>query len=178
MALPDQPGFAIWLTGLPAAGKSSLARAMHQQLRAQGIQTVIVDSDALRQILTPDPNYSEAERDWFYQVLADLAAWLVAAGLNVLLAATAHRQAYRARARAEIDRFAEVYVHCDLALCRERDPKGIYALADAGQAASVPGVGVAYEPPLQPEATVDTGILRPEPAAAAVLAQLGFSGKD
>jgi adenylylsulfate kinase len=165
-------GFAVWLTGLPAAGKTTLAQAMHCQLASQGIYTLILDSDELRRILTPQPTYSVAERDWFYGVLAQLAAWLTRHGINVLIAATAHRRAYRQAARDQIERFAEVYVQCSLATCHQRDAKGIYAAAQRGQAAQVPGVGRVFEPPFQPEGVVNTEQHPPTEAAKLVLAQL------
>lgn len=164
--------FALWFTGLPAAGKTTLARAVQCQLADRGIQTLLLDSDELRKILTPQPTYSDQERDWFYGALADLAAWLVRNGINVLIAATANRRAYRQRARQQIDRFGEVYIRCALATCQRRDPKGIYARAASGATRHVPGLGATYEPPLQPEATVDTDQSAPEASAATVLQQL------
>lgn len=167
-----KPGFVVWCTGLPASGKTTVAREMQHQLAARGVPAVLLDSDELRHVLTPKPTYAEDERDWFYGVIAYLASWLARAGVNVLIAATAHRRAYRQAARAQVERFAEVYVQCSLAECRRRDPKGIYAQAQAGQAATVPGLGSPFEPPLAPEATVDTEHLTPAEAANKVLAQL------
>lgn len=171
-AAPVPPGFAVWLTGLPASGKSALAREMQRLLAEGGVQAVILDSDALREVLTPRPEYTERERDWFYGVIVFLAAWLTGSGVNVLIAATAHRRAFRDQARAQIERFAEVYVRCPLEVCARRDPKGIYALAKAGRAGNVPGLGVPYEPPSAPEATVDTALLSPAEAARSALEQL------
>ena len=173
-SLPDRlkPGFVVWCIGLPASGKTTMAREMQHQLAARGVRTVLLDSDELRNVLTPKPTYTEDERDWFYGVIAYLAAWLACAGINILIAATAHRRAYRQAARAQVERFAEVYVQCSLAECRRRDPKGIYARAQAGQAEHVPGLGSPFEPPLAPEATVDTEHLTPAEAANTVLAQL------
>lgn len=165
-------GFVLWLTGLPAAGKTSLAYALQEKLDEEGIKTVIIDSDDFREILTPHPTYTEAERRWFYGALARLAAWLAQNGINVIVAATANLHIYRDRARAQIERFAEVYVKCPLPLCRERDPKGIYALADANQSDTVPGIGAPYEPPFMPEAEVDMSRLLPTEAADSVLIQL------
>jgi adenylylsulfate kinase len=168
-------GFVIWFTGLPAAGKTTVARAVQSQLTAQGIQTVLLDSDELRAVLTPTPTYSDAEREWFYSVLVYLAAWLARGGVNVLIAATANRRAYRQAARSQIERFAEVYVQCALVICRQRDPKGIYARAAQGGASHVPGLGSHFEPPDKPEATVCTEQGTPADAAQVVLAQLtGF----
>ena len=147
-----QTGFVVWFTGLPASGKTSLAYAMQAALAAQGdIQTVVLDSDELRAVLTPKPTYSAAERDWFYGVMSYLAAWLARDGVNVLIAATANRRRYRDEARRQIARFAEVHVVCSLAECQARDPKGIYKQAQAGEATFVPGVGATYEAPLQAE---------------------------
>ncbi|HBY93257.1 MAG TPA: adenylyl-sulfate kinase [Chloroflexi bacterium] len=171
-AAQGRPGFAVWLTGLPASGKSSLAQEMQRLLAQRGVVALILDSDVLRGVLTPHPSYTESEREWFYGVIAFLAVWVTRGGVNVLIAATAHRRAYRDRTRAQIERFAEVYVCCPLDICQERDPKGIYTLARTGRAATVPGVGVAYERPLASEAVVDTGRLAPAEAAVSVLEQL------
>lgn len=172
-----QSGFVVWLTGLPASGKTSLAYAMQAELVAQEkIQTVVLDSDELRAVLTPDPAYSATERDWFYGVVTYLAAWLARDGVNVLIAATANRRRYRDEARRQIVRFAEVHVVCSLAECRARDPKGIYKRAQMGEATSVPGVGADYEGPLRAETAVNTTTMLPEEAAVFVIAQLQGQG--
>lgn len=176
MNWPAPGGFAIWLTGLPASGKTTLANELKEQLTARHIQAIVLDSDDLRAVLTPEPTYMAEERDWFYGVIAYLAAFLSENNINVLIAATANHRLYRDRARARIGRFAEVYVQCSLDVCKERDPKGIYALAEEGQAKTVPGVGAEYEPPLNPEAVVDTTNTSPTEAARTVLAQLKAQG--
>lgn len=163
------PGFVVWLTGLPASGKTSLAYAMQRQLAQGGVQAVVLDSDELRAVLTPLPTYTEAERRWVYHVIVYLAAWLAGNGLNVLIAATGNRRLYRDEARRTIKRFAEVYVQCPLDICRQRDSKGIYALAHHGEADRVPGIGVAYEPPVAPEVVVDTTRRTPTEAAESVI---------
>jgi adenylylsulfate kinase len=171
-------GVVIWLTGRPAGGKTTLARALMPLLEQRGYRPVLIDSDHFRDILTPDPTYSAAERDWFYAVLGQLAAWLAKHDLCAIVAATAHLRAYRAQARAIAPRFMEVFVHCPLAVAQARDPKGIYALAAAGKAETVPGIGVPYEPPTTPEATVDTGRLSPTQAARSVMQQLKLEEFD
>lgn len=166
------PGFVLWFTGLPASGKTTLAYALRQKLLADGVQAVVLDSDELRRIITPQPNYSASERDWFYGVLGRFARLIAQNGVNVLVAATANRRRYRDQARQQLTRFAEVYVRCDLATCQQRDPKGIYAQAEGGTAVSVPGVGSQYEPPIRPEIAVDTTALTADEAATAVYQQL------
>jgi adenylylsulfate kinase len=168
----DAPGLVVWFTGLPAAGKTTLARAVRRRLTGTGKTALLLDSDALRAVLTPEPAYTASERDWFYGALGRLAGLLARQGVTVLVAATANRRVYRDEARANAPHFAEVHVQCDLETCRARDPKGIYARAGSDDANTVPGLGAVYEEPLAPEARVDTTDLSPAAAAAAVLEQL------
>lgn len=169
MQLEAQPGFALWFTGLPASGKTVLARELRQLLATRDIHAVVLDSDELRAVLTPEPRYTAAERDWLYHVIAYLAAWLTRSGVNVLIAATANRRSYRDGARANIGRFVEVYVRCDPAVCRQRDPKGLYRRAAQGLATALPGASADYEPPLAPEIVVDSDQCTPVEAARFVL---------
>ena len=166
------PGFAIWFTGLPSSGKSTLANLLQQQLAERQIPTKLLDSDTLRQQLTPHPTYTQAERDWFYDTLTYLAELLARNGVNVLIAATAPKRQYRKAARQRLPRFAEVYVACPLEVCQTRDPKGLWRQAAEGEIASLPGAGAAYEPPSAPEAQVDTGKQTAAAAALSVLQQL------
>jgi adenylylsulfate kinase len=139
-------GVVVWFTGLPSSGKSTLAREVQTRLRARGALPCVLDSDMLRQLLSPLLGYSEHERDAFYEALAGLAAELASQGQTVLVAATAHRRAYRQRARELAPRFVEVWVTTALAECQARDDKGLYAAA-AIQPGTLPGVGQSYEPP-------------------------------
>ena len=168
-------GFAIWLTGIPASGKSSITRALVRKLETRGIQAVVLESDEMRRILTPEPTYTSDERDRFYRALALLGEVITKAGVNVIFDATANKRAYRDEARRRIPRFVEVYVACPIEVCRERDPKGIYARAASGTATTVPGLQEAYEPPLAPDATVD-GRLAPETGADAIMNRLAEFG--
>jgi adenylylsulfate kinase len=155
--------WAIWITGVPGSGKSALARAAAERLRARGIPVEILELDALRKILTPQPTYSDHEREAVYRVLAFMAATLAAAGVPVIVDATAHCRRWRQFARELIPRFAEVQLQCPLAVARQREaarapgnaPRDIYARAGAA-GASVPGVDREYEPALAPELTIDT----------------------
>jgi adenylylsulfate kinase len=171
-----QAGFALWLTGLPSSGKTTLAHALSRLLARRSISTVLLDSDELRERLTPNPTYSPGERDWFYGVVTYIAQLLANNGVNVLIAATAPRRAYRQAARRRIARFAEVHVECSPAVCRARDPKGLWQRADNGQIAGLPGADAPYEPPVSPEARVDTECSTVEEAARKVFAQLDAQG--
>ena len=160
-----ETAFAVWLTGLPASGKSTVARALSAELGGRGIRAAVLESDVLRREIAPNAKYDDAERDAFYATLAYLARVLVLHGVPVIVDATANRRAYRDRARAAIPRFLEVHVRCPLAVCQARDPKGIYRRGAAGTAQNVPGVSAPYEPPLTPEVVVDGE--RDDPVAAA-----------
>lgn len=168
--------FAVWLTGLPASGKSTIARALSALLAARGVRVVVLESDDVRRLFTPKPRYDAPERDRFYGALADLARLLAGDGVPVLVAATANFRAYRDRARAGIPRFLEVFVDCPLPVCRARDPKGIYHRADAGSAPNVPGVSATYEPPLRPEVVVDGARDPAGKSARAILSALVSRG--
>jgi adenylylsulfate kinase len=167
-----QMGWAVWMTGLPGSGKTTLAHAVQARLCQLGVVAVVLDSDVLRALLTPAATYAPLERDQFYRTLVSVAALLCEQGCNVLLAATAHRRAYRKWGRAQLPRFAEVWVRCSLTTCRARDPKGLYARAAAGQVTTLPGVGADYEPPAAAEIVVDTDQLTIDAAAAQVIAGL------
>jgi adenylylsulfate kinase len=165
--------FAVWLTGLSGSGKSVVAKALLDELRARGIPAAVLESDVMRTQLTPFATYQESERDEFYATLADLGAWLVSRGKPVIIDATANRRAYRDRARRAIARFAEVHVNTPLEVCAARDTKGFYKSKDV---TTLPGVRVPYEPPIAPELIVpgDRGV--PADGAAEVMALLERRG--
>jgi adenylylsulfate kinase len=156
------------MTGLPASGKSSITRELVVKLATRGIPVVKLESDEMRMILTPEPTYSPLERDVFYRSLAMIGVLITRSGVPVLFDATANKRSYREYARNRIPRFLEAYVTCPLEVCMQRDPKGIYRRAAAGEAITVPGIQASYEPPLHPEITLD-GRNPPERSADAVM---------
>jgi adenylylsulfate kinase len=127
-------------------------------------------------VITSTPTYSQEERDLFYRALAFFGSRLVAHGVPVLFDATANRRAYRDLARTLIPRFVEVAVVCPLEVCQQRDRKGIYRKAMEGKSATVPGLQESYDPPLNPEVTVDTTQLSPKAAAAKIMEVLHTRG--
>lgn len=164
-----EEGWTLWLTGLPASGKSTIARALQQQLHAP---VVVLDSDEVRPILASVQGYDEAGREEFYARLVQLALLLVKQGINVIVAATANRRQYRRFARASLPRFAEVWVKCPVRVCQSRDPKGLYRRAAAGEIRNLPGFDSEYEEPEHAECVVDSSRLSPDAAAAAILAAI------
>ena len=161
--------FAIWLTGLPASGKSTIAAALRPQLEQLKLSVEVLESDAVRRILPPAATYSLAERDLFYRALALMGARLVAHGVTVIFDATASKRAYRDFARSLIPRFIEVAVECPLGLAMQRDYKGTYQRGQRGESSTVPGLQDSYEAPLHPEVRIDTTQLSATDAARMVL---------
>lgn len=169
--MSEQEGFALWLTGIPASGKSSIARELVKQLHARHASVVVLESDEMRRILTPTPTYSEEERSQFYRALALIGTLITHSGINVIFDATANKRAYRDHARQAISKFLEIYVVCPQDICVKRDPKGIYARAALNLATTVPGIQTAYEPPVSPELMLD-GQAPPDLEAAKIIAAL------
>ena len=147
--------FAVWITGLPASGKSTIAAALRAQLADRGVDIAVLESDVLRKVFGGDRPYSAEGRDAFYRQMIFVGSLLVEHGVPVIFDATANRRVYRERARREIDQFLEVYLDVPLATCIARDPKGIYRGAASGEATNVPGLQDPYEPPEAPDVIVD-----------------------
>jgi adenylylsulfate kinase len=128
--------------------------------------------------MTPKPTYSEAERLAVYRTLAYIAKLLTDLGVNVLIDATGNRRVYRDEARRMIGKFMEAYVKCPLEVCMAREtgrkktygaPRAIYRRATLKTTTTVPGVGVPYEEPLNPEITVETDRLKPRKASELIV---------
>jgi adenylylsulfate kinase len=147
----------VWVTGLPGAGKSSLAARIADRVRAAAMPCAVLDGDDVRAALGRPAGRGAAERDAFYGSLARLAALLARQGLVVVVAATANRAAHRDEARALAPRFLEVHVATSAAECERRDPKGLWAAARAGAAPGLPGVDASYEAPRAPDVTASGG---------------------
>ena len=149
-------GVAILLTGLPAAGKSTLARALEARLFALGGQCLVLDGDQLRAGLNRDLGFSESQREENLRRAAEVAALLVDAGVVVAMAMIAplarHRDLLAERLGAD---YREVWCRATLHSCEHRDPKGHYALARAGKLSNFTGVSAPYEPPRAPALILD-----------------------
>jgi adenylylsulfate kinase len=166
----------VWLTGLPASGKSTVTAALVARLAECGVDMAVLESDVWRRILTPHPTYDKEERDAFYLALVAIGQLLIDHGVSIIFDATANRRAYRDLARAKIPRTVEVYVDAPLAVCVERDPKGIYRRAQGDQAGHVPGLQDDYEPPPRPDVVVHSDREDPGHAAERILTELRRRG--
>jgi adenylylsulfate kinase len=165
----DQTAFAVWVTGLPASGKSTVTSELAAQLRDLGVNVTVLESDALRALFSKTPRYDEQDREYFYGSLAFIGQVLVEHGVSVIFDATANRRRYRERARQSIPRFVEVFVECPLEVCIQRDPKGIYRQARGGAASNVPGLQAPYEPPKNADVIVNGDLDDPKIAAQRIV---------
>ncbi len=163
-------GTVIWLTGLPASGKSTLAGSIAEALRLRDVPCCVLDGDAVRGALVPSPGYDDAARDAFYATLARLAALLAEQGLVVVVPATAGRRAWRKRARALAPAWVEVWITGSVTDCEAHDPKGLYEAARSGRLRGLPGVDAPFEPPTEPDVVAEGG--QDARAVARVIARL------
>jgi bifunctional enzyme CysN/CysC len=156
--LNGHKGKVIWFTGLSGSGKSTIANALEKELHAQGQRTYILDGDNVRQGLNKDLGFTDADRVENIRRVAEVAKLMMDAGLIVMTAFISPFRAEREMARQLIgeDNFVEVFVDTPLQVCEQRDPKGLYKKARAGQLPNLTGVGSAYEPPLNPQVTLKT----------------------
>jgi bifunctional enzyme CysN/CysC len=176
--LKAQQPFVVWLTGLPGAGKSSIANAVERRLLALGRHTYMLDGDNLRRGLSKDLGFTDADRAENNRRAAEVAKVLTDAGLVVIAAFVSPFRADRATTRALFgeDEFLEVHVDVPLAVAAERDTKGLYAQAREGGLRNLTGAGGTYEPPEYPDIHLDMTELGVEEAADRVVAVLGERG--
>jgi bifunctional enzyme CysN/CysC len=173
-------GATVWLTGLPGAGKSTLADALLAALTSRGVLAYSLDGDNLRHGLNGDLGFSPEDRAENVRRVAEVARLGADAGLVVTVPVISPYRAGRAHARSIHEAsglvFLEVFVDAPLAVCEARDPKGLYRRARAGQLRGLTGVDDPYEAPTDPDLVVDTAELAPAAAAAAVVAALADRG--
>jgi len=170
------PAFAIWITGLPASGKSTVTSALSERIRETGVDFTVLESDRMRKEFSDTPQYDERERELFYRSLAFIGRVLVEHGISVIFDATANRRSYRNQAREHISRFMEVFVDCPLEICARRDPKGIYRMAREGRASNVPGLQASYEPPEHPDVVIQAEHEEPQAGARRIMDMLKARG--
>src|SRR5688572_19061747 len=167
--LRSMEGAVVWFTGIPATGKTTVAAILRDELTSRDVPTLMLDSDDLRRVMTPNPTYSEEERDAFYATIGRVAELAAQGGSVVLISATAPKRLYRDRVRAVVDSFVEVLLICDPEIIELRDPKGLYAKAKAGKVKNLPGYDLPYEDPREPELIFDTGRTSATEIAMAIL---------
>ena len=149
----------LWLTGLSGAGKSTLANAVNQALFERGLATYVLDGDNVRHGLCKDLGFSDADREENIRRIGEVAKLFLDSGVIVLTAFVSPFRADRDKARSLVEDgdFIEVFCSADLGVCEERDTKGLYAKARAGEIKEFTGISSPYEAPEAPELSVDTG---------------------
>ncbi len=165
-------GFCLWLTGLPSAGKTTIAKTLVPRLLERGWFTELLDGDEIRRGLSADLGYDRKSRETHASRVTFVAKVLARNGVIPIVALISPYRSSRARARTEIGRFVEVHVNTPIEVCERRDVKGLYAKARAGEIKEMTGVDDPYEVPEHPEIVVDAVAMTPEESAEYILREL------
>lgn len=165
-------GFVVWLTGLPASGKTTIARRLEDELRGRGLKVEVMDGDEVRQGLSKGLGFSKEDRRTHAMRVAYVSKLLSRNGVAVIVALISPYRSFRESIRRDIEHFIEVFVKCPVEECAERDPKGLYAQAYAGEIKDFTGVDDPYEEPENPELVVDTHAESTEESVEKILAWL------
>jgi bifunctional enzyme CysN/CysC len=173
-----QQPMCLWLTGLPAAGKSTIANALEKRLFAAGRHTYLLDGDDVRLGLNKDLGFTEADRIENIRRISEVARLLVDAGLIVIVSFISPYRAQRDHARSlfESGEFLEIFVDAPLDECERRDPKGLYAKARRGELTNFTGIDSPYEPPDSPEVHLHTALHTPDECVDSIYRALISSG--
>lgn len=163
---------AIWITGLPASGKSTIAGLVQNHFKSKNIPVMILDGDELRKTLSSDCDYTEKGRKEHNRRVIEIAKLLVKNGITTIIPLISPYRETRDRARKEIPNFVEVYTKASLDTCIKRDPKGLYKKAQAGEIQNMTGLQSPYEEPLHSEITLDTEKNTPQECLNALIKKL------
>ena len=166
---------AIWLTGLPGSGKTTIAKALYPKLKELGFRAEILDGDVVRRELSPELGFTKLDREMHAKRVVYLCKLLSRNGIISIVCLISPYREFRRYARNEItinNNFYEVYVNCSLEACIKRDPKGLYKKALAGEIKDLTGLQDPYEEPENPEVTVNTESQTLEECVNAILDRL------
>jgi adenylylsulfate kinase len=167
------PGFTLWFTGLSGAGKSTISQLVEGELRRRGLKVEVLDGDVVRTHLSKGLGFSKEDRDTNIRRIGWVCEVLSRNGVVAIAAAISPYRDIRDEIRSRIPHFVEVYVAAPIEVLAERDVKGLYKKALAGEIKNFTGVDDPYEPPLHPEVMCHTdGNETPEQSAAKVIAKL------
>ena len=176
MTAPEQ-GFTVWFTGLSGSGKSTIAEMLYHELQARKLKTEILDGDVVRQNLSKGLGFSKEDRDTNILRIGFVADLLTRNGVAAICCPISPYKEARDTVRAQIGAFIEVYVHATVEeIAANRDPKGLYKKALAGEITGFTGVDDPYEAPESPELVVDTLVETPEQSLQKVMDTLQTLG--
>lgn len=172
----EHEGFTLWFTGLSGSGKTTLARLVEKELRARGMKVEVLDGDIIRQNLSKGLGFSKEDRDTNIRRIGFVCQLLTRNGVVAIASAISPYREVRDENRQRIGRYVEVYVEAPLEVLIERDVKGLYKKALAGEIPNFTGISDPYEPPVNPEIVVHTAEETPEESVAKILAKLEEMG--
>lgn len=172
----DRAGFVVWFTGLSGAGKTTLAKLLEPELRARGCLVEVLDGDVVRTHLSKGLGFSKEDRDTNIRRIGFVCQLLSRNGVVAIAAAISPYSDIRAEVRAMCLRFVEIYVRCPVPVLAQRDVKGLYRKALAGEIAQFTGVSDPYEEPQNPELVIDSDSEPPQQSLGRILAQLESLG--
>jgi adenylylsulfate kinase len=165
-------GCVIWFTGLPSAGKTTIAEVLEKELSQRGERVEILDGDVVRENLSKGLGFSKEDRDINIRRIGFVAHLLARNGVKAICAAISPYRAIRDEIRQMAGDFIEVYVSTPVEVCEERDVKGLYRKARAGEIKGFTGIDDPYEPPLDPEIEISTAGETPEESATRIVKEL------
>lgn len=178
----EDRGWVVWFTGLSGAGKTTLAHLLERELRGRGLRVEVLDGDVVRTNLSKGLGFSKEDRDTNIRRIGFVCQMLSRNGVLAIAAAISPYRQVREEVRAMCgDRFVEVYVRCPLDVLAERDAKGLYKRALAGEIPQFTGVSDPYEEPMHPEVILQTDRETPQESLAKImdlLVELGFLQAD
>jgi len=172
----EHNGFVLWFTGLSGSGKSELASRVAEKLRTLGKKVEILDGDIVRQSLTKDLGFTEADRKTNLERVTFVAKLLSRNGVATLVSFISPYITSREAARKETTNFMEVFVKCPVEVCIERDTKGLYKKAIAGEIENFTGISHPYEEPPNPEIVVETDKETPEECVTKIITYVNGTG--
>ena len=165
-------GVTLWFTGLSGAGKTTLAQMVETELRRRGHKVEVLDGDVIRTNLSKGLGFSKEDRDTNIRRIGFVCNLLTRNGVIAIAAAISPYQSVRDEVRRDIGAFVEVFVKCPIDVLAERDVKGLYKKALAGEIKHFTGIDDPYEAPLTPEVVVETDRETPDESAARIIAKL------
>jgi adenylylsulfate kinase len=178
--MTDNKGFTLWLTGLSGAGKTTLAERLVPELRARGVRLEVLDGDEVRTNLSKGLGFSKEDRDTNIRRIGYVSRLLARNGVGVVTAAISPYREVRDEVRRSVEadgaEFVEVFVKCPIEVLAERDVKGLYKKALAGEIKEFTGVSDPYEEPLKPEITIETNFESVETSAGRIIRELELRG--
>jgi adenylyl-sulfate kinase len=168
----SQKGFTLWFTGLSGAGKTTLARLVDAELRGRGHNVEVLDGDVVRTNLSKGLGFSKEDRDTNIRRIGFVCNLLTRNGVVAIAAAISPYRAIRDEVRVQIGSFVEVYIACPIDVLAERDVKGLYKKALAGEIKNFTGIDDPYEEPFNAEIVIHSDSETPEQSAARIIARL------